>query len=186
MHFEDTPEYKQSMAMRPACNAVLCKVFGVPEANIERFEKDSPLFILDKEHSIDMRVRMPNGSHLLGQEKALSHKFASFRTFTMEFWQNRYTKEPGEFFKIASQFYLHGYSDESGIEFIEWKILDVLRLIEWLKRCGVESLEQRTRPAGGSRAAFLFIHYDKIPEAFILSQWRRQTIQAQAMQRLPA
>jgi hypothetical protein len=170
MTFEETPEWKQSIAMRPACDAVLCEVFHVAPAAIERFEKTSPLFILDKEHSIDMRVRMPNGSHLLGQEKALSHKFWKFRTFTMEFWQNRFTKEPGEFFKIASQFYLHGYSDATGIAFVEWKILDVLRVIDWLKACGVDTLSNRTRPAGGSRAAFLPIPYDKIPRQFIIAQ----------------
>ena len=173
MTFEETPEWKQSLAMRPACDAVLCEVFRVAPAAIERFEKTSPLFILDKEHSIDMRVRMHNGSHLLGQEKALSNKFWKFRTFTIEFWQNRFTQEPGEFFKIASQFYLHGYSDETGVSFVEWKVLDVLRLIDWLKGCGVDALSRRTRPAGGSRAAFLPIEYDKIPHEFVIAAYRR-------------
>lgn len=174
MTFEETPEYKQSITMRPACDAVLCKVFCVPPENIERFNKENPLFILDKEHSIDMRVMLANGSHLLGQEKALSHKFWKFRTFTMEFWQNRYTKEPGEFFKIASQFYLHGYSDESGVAFIEWKVLDVLRLIDWLKMYGVDALSKVTRPSGGSRAAFLWIEYDNIPSQCVIAEYRRQ------------
>lgn len=173
MNFEDTPEYQQSIAMRPACDEVLCEVFCVPPQNIERFDKASPLFILDKEHSIDMRVRLPNGSHLLGQEKALSHQFWKYRTFTMEFWQNRYTHEPGEFFKIASQFYLHGYSDESGVAFIEWKILDMLRFIDWLKSYTVDKLSARTKPAGGSRAAFLPIRYDKIPSQFVMAEYRR-------------
>lgn len=174
MTFEETPEYKQSLRMRPACDGVLCKVFGITSDKIERFSKASELFVLDKEFAIDLRVRLNNGSQLTGQEKALSYKFYHrFRTFTMEFWQNRETKERGEFFKIASQFYLHGYSDESDVEFIEWKVIDILKMIDWLKSCGIDRLAARTKPAAGSRAAFLPIPYDKIPKPFILSEWKR-------------
>jgi hypothetical protein len=170
--FEETPEYLQSLKMRSACDAVLCSVFHVTTERIERFAKSSDLFVLDKEFCIDLRVRLANGSQVTGQEKALSHRFYQWRTFTMEFWQNRYTKEPGEFFKIASQFYLHGYSDCSGVKFIEWKVLDVLRLVDWLKRAGVDALSLRTKPSGGSRASFLPIGYDKIPKPFVLAEWK--------------
>jgi hypothetical protein len=172
--FEDTPEYKLSLAMRPACDAVLCKVWGVPPENIRRFNKASELFVLDREFAIDLQVRLSNGSQVTGQEKTLSNKFHRYRTFTMEFWQNRYADppEPGEFFKIAAQFYLHGYADASGTRFVEWKILDILRLIDWLKGCGIAQLAKRTRPAGGSRAAFLPIEYDKIPREFIHAELR--------------
>ena len=166
--FEDTPEYKQSMKMRPACNRVLCSCFGISEEAIERFPHGTDLFILDKEFAIDMRIRLNNGTWLTGQEKALTYRFYNYRTFTIEFYQNRFTKEKGEFFKIASQFYLHGYSDKTGIDFIEWKIIDVLKLIHWLKKSGESALAKRTRPASGSRASFLPIPYDKIPCDFIL------------------
>jgi len=171
--FERTPEYQQSLKMRPACDQVLCKVFGVTPDRIERFSKASELFVLDQEFAIDMRVKLLNGSQLTGQEKALTNKFYKYHTFTMEFWQNRHTKEPGEFFKIASQFYLHGYSDESGVEFIEWKIIDILKFIDWLKKYGTDRLSAATKPSGPSRAAFLPIPYDRIPKQFILAEWCR-------------
>ena len=170
--FEETPEYLQCVKMRPACDRVLSYVFGVTPDKIQRFEKSSDLFVLDREFCIDMRIRLNSGSHVTGQEKALTHQFYKYRTFTIEFWQNRYTKEPGEFFKIASQFYLHGYSDQSGVNFIEWKVLDILRFVNWLKHCGTESLSHKTKPSGGSRAAFLPIPYDSIPHEFILDQYR--------------
>lgn len=175
MSLEQTPEYKLSMAMRPACNRVLCDIFGVPESNIQRFTKDDRLFILDKEHAIDARIQLPNGAILLGQEKTLRFDFYKYRTFTIEFWQNRYAnpREPGEFFKIASQFYLHGYADQTGEEFIEWKIIDVLRFMAWLKDCPQDKLAKRAKPAGPSRAAFLPIEYDKIPRECILAGWVR-------------
>ena len=169
-NFEDTPEYKQSMLMRPACDRVLCQVFDVKSTDIQRFPKTSALFILDQEHAIDMRVKLKNGTHVLGQEKTLSYKFYKYKTFTVEFWQNRYTQEPGEFFKIASQFYLHGYSDETGVEFIEWKVINILELICWLKKWPIDELAKRTRDSGGSRASFLPIPYDVIPKEFIYKE----------------
>lgn len=172
MTFEETPEYQQCIRMRPACDRVLSSVFSVAPEQIQRFEKSSDLFVLDREFCIDMRIRLKSGSHVTGQEKALTYQFYKYRTFTIEFWQNRYTKEPGEFFKIASQFYLHGYSDKSGVNFIEWKVIDILRVVAWLKHCGTEALSRRTKPSGGSRASFLAIPYDSIPHSFILDERR--------------
>ena len=168
MTFEQTPEYIQSINMRPACDRVLCYAFGVTPDRIERFDKAKGLEILDREFAIDMRIHLINGSQLTGQEKALSNKFYKYKTFTMEFYQNRFTKEPGEFFKIASQFYLTGYSDESGIKFAEWKIIDLLKFLAWMNKKTRDQLELNTRPAGGSRASFIFIPYKDIPKEFIL------------------
>ena len=168
MGIEQTPEYIQSMKMRPACNRVLVETFGIPEASIERFPHGDKLFILDQEFAIDVRLKLPNGTTITGQEKALSYKFHSFRTFTVEFYQNRHTRERGELFKIASQFYLHGYSDATGIEFIEWKIIDVVKMILWLTSFSRDDVLRRLLPAGGSRASFLPIKYDDFPADCIL------------------
>ncbi len=166
--FEDTPEAIQSANMRPACDRVYCQVFGIGIESIQRYEKGDERFILDKEFAIDVRITLPNGTTVTGQEKTLSNEFYKYRTFTMEFYQNRFTKEHGEFFNIASQFYLTGYSDESGTEFVEWKIIDVFRLITWLKDKSEECLSKHTKPSGGSRATFLPIKYRDIPQGFIL------------------
>ena len=168
MGIEHTPEYKQSIMMRPACDKVLCNVFGISKDNIKRYEHGTDLFILDQQFAIDLSVKLQNGTTLTGQEKALSNHFYKFRTFTIEFYQNRYTKEKGEFFKIASQFYLHGYSDESGIDFVDWYIIDILLLIDWLKGYGESALSKRIKPAKGSYAMFLPIPYSSIPDSFIL------------------
>ena len=175
MEFEQTPEYQQSMRMRGACDRVLCHVFGITQDKIERFQKSSDLFILDKEFAIDLRVKLQNGSQLTGQEKTLSYQFYKYRTFTIEFWQNRFTREPGEFFHIASQFYLHGYSDHTGTRFAEWIILDILEFMHYLRKQSIDDLSSRTRPAGGSRAAFLPIPYDNIPDRFIKAHGIQKT-----------
>ena len=96
--------------------------------------------------------------------------YYKYKTFTMEFYQNRHTKEEGEFFKIASQFYLTGYSDQTGIKFAEWKIIDLLKFINWLKKKTRQELEAKTRTAGGSRASFFYIPYSEIPKEFIIKE----------------
>jgi hypothetical protein len=169
MNFESTPEYIQSLKMRPACNLVLGQVFGVDDSAIKRFENRDNLFILDQQFHIDVVLTLNNNSTLTGQEKTLSNHFYKFRTFTMEFYQNRFTKEKGEFFKIASQFYLHGYSDSSGENFVEWYIFNVLLMLNWLRGCSIKALEDSTRPST-SKASFLIIPYDKIPSEFILAK----------------
>ena len=161
--FKETPEYIQSLKMRPACNRVLREVFRVDEGNIVRYSQKDGVHILDQEFAIDLKVTLPSGGQLSGQEKALSYHFYHYKTFTMEYWQNRYTKEPGEWFKIASQFYLSGYSDKSGIEFIEWKIIKMFPFMIWLNRFVPEQLSDKVKPSGGSRAGFLPVPYKVIP-----------------------
>ena len=167
MPIQDTKEWKQAIRMRPAQNRVLSEVFGVNECNILRYEQEGGPHILDSEFAIDLKLILPCGAQLSGQEKALSHQFYKFRTFTIEFYQNRYHQEPGEFFKIASQFYLSGYSNSSGDDFIEWHIVKMFDFINWIRCCKTEELARRCKPAGGSRASFLPVPYDKIPRDFI-------------------
>lgn len=172
MSLENTPEYIQSMNMRSACNKVLRSVFGIDDSCITRFEKGDSLFVLDQQFHIDVVLNLSNKSTLTGQEKTLSNHFYKFRTFTIEFYQNRFTKEKGEFFKIASQFYLHGYSDHTGKDFVEWYIFDILRIIDWLKCYKEDRLAQKTKPST-SRASFLPIPYSKIPPEFIFEHYKK-------------
>lgn len=172
MSLEDTEEYKQSKRMRPACNRVLQEVFGVNNEQIRRYnteEHDDK--ILDREFAIDLRVTLPSGAVLSGQEKTLSNKFYEHKTFTIEYYQNEKKEEPGEWFHIASQFYLHGYGNKNNKEFAEWYIIDMLNFVYWLrKKENKEELPKLCKPAGGSRAAFLPIKYKWIPESCIFAK----------------
>ena len=170
--FDDTREAKLSASMRGACDKVLNYCFA--PTNIMRFDRSDELFVLDKHFHIDLVLTLPNGSQLTGQEKTLSNDFYRYRTFTMEFYQNRRTKEPGEFFHIASQFYLHGYAHANEKNFVEWMIVDVLRLLDWLKNKPIEDLERRTKPSGPSRASFFYKPYDSIPKEFVLHHWKHK------------
>jgi len=173
MSLEDTWQYKHSLKMRPACDRVIGHVFNVPPERIERFNQDHPLSILDTNFAIDMRIQLPNGSFLTGQEKALTFPCYKYRTFTMEFYQNRNTKELGEFFHIASQFYLHGYADESGEHFVEWKVINLLPFMAWLKDNTFKWFADRIKSDTESRASFFYILYDEIPKQYYFAEWRK-------------
>ena len=162
-----TPEYQQMLRMQPACDRVLCEVFGITQDKIFRTEENAS--ILDQKFAIDVVLELPNGTHITGQEKTLSFEFSKYDTFTLEFYQNRLTKEKGEFFKIASQFYLSGYSDQTGCEFLTWKVVDVVKLMLWLKDSKLEALESRTK-SSTSRASFLPIPYKSLPGEIIIAQ----------------
>ena len=167
MSLQNTKEWKQSINMRPACDRVFREVFG-SGCSVIRYEQDDGPHILDSEFAIDLKVITPCGAQLSGQEKALSNHFYKFKTFTIEFYQNRYTREPGEFFKIASQFYLSGYSDRTGVEFIEWHIIKMFDFINWIRNTNTQKLAAICKPST-SRANFLPIPYHKIPQAFIFA-----------------
>jgi len=174
--FEETKEYKQMLNMQPACDRVLKKVFG--EIEIKR---TLPGEILDKNFAIDLTLDLHTKDkrfcgQITGQEKTLSYEYSGFKTFTMEFWQDRYTREEGEFFKIASQFYLSGYSDESGIEFLDWHIIKMFDFMMWVKsKYYYSELLDRLKPSAGSKASFIFFSYEKdkieIPLLFDMSHF---------------
>ena len=133
-----------------------------PGVKITRFEKEDDK-ILDIKFHIDVELELSNGAKLLGQEKALRHKFSRFDTFTMEFYQDKVTKERGEFFKIGAQFYLHSYWNKNEDGFEKWYMVKVFDFLEWLKETPIELLEKQTR-SSTSRANFYYIKYGEIPD----------------------
>jgi hypothetical protein len=133
--------------------------------NINRFaNKDG--HILDVKYHIDVELELNNGIKLLGQEKALRNEFSKFNTFTIEFYQNRFTKEKGEFFNLGAQFYLHSYWNKNYDGFEKWYLIKIFDFLTWLKKSNITDLENQTR-ASTSKASFYFINYDKIPKEFI-------------------
>ena len=144
MELEDTKEWKQSMKMRPACDRVLQEVFQIPKDNIIRYQsKDNP-HILDQEFAIDLRVLLENGMSLTCQEKALSNKFHHFRTFTIEFWQNRHTEEPGEFNFTEGWFRTSGLYDLAEVEKNRERFITILIIISWSCKIYTTGKELRT------------------------------------------
>lgn len=149
-----------------------------PIKDIVRFEHEDEN-ILDRKFHIDVCLELKNNTRLLGQEKALRNRYSNFDTFTIEFYQNRFTKEKGEFFHIAAQFYLHGYRDGDVIEdttgLKKWYFIKLFDFIEWLKEKPIEELEKQTRPSSGN-ASFFYIKYNEIPKEFIYRSYKGETV----------
>jgi len=167
MSFNDDLELAE--AAKPIQDKVYRYIFGDDLMNIKRFSKEER-HVLDIEYHIDIELEFVNGIKLLGQEKALRYKFIDFNTYTIEFYQNRRTKEKGEFFNLGAQFFLHGYLNgnepEEITKFSKCYFIKIFDFLEWLKNKPIELLEKQTRPST-SRASFYYIKYNKIPKEFI-------------------
>ena len=165
MSFEDDVAICE--VAKPLQDILYHKLFLIK--NITRFSKEDR-HILDKNYHIDIELELENGIKLLGQEKALRRQFAEFNTFTIEFYQNRFKKEKGEFFNLGAQFYCHGYVNadraEDVTEFIKIYIIKIFDFLEYLKQKPIEELELNTRPSS-SNASFYYINYQHIPKEFI-------------------
>lgn len=167
MSLEDTKEFKHHIKTLPLIDNVYKTIWS--NSKIKRFEYSANI-ILDKEYHIDTEITLQNGSKILGQEKCLSAEFSKYQTFTTEFYQNESTKEKGEFFNLAAQFYFHGYANKDYSDLTHWYIFRVLDLMLWLEYMSEQKLAYTTRPAGGSRASFLYIPYRDIPEQIIVAK----------------
>jgi len=179
MNYYDSDKEFSEMA-QPLQDKVYKYIFKNSLEKITRFSKEDSeeRHILDIEYHIDVELEFKNGIKLLGQEKALRKMFNSFDTFTIEFYQNRFTKEKGEFFNLGAQFYLHGYLDADMAEdiscFLKCYFIKIFDFLEWLKKKSIEELEKNTRPTKGSRANFYWIKYASIPGEFIY--WKYQKV----------
>ena len=156
-------DYELSVRAQEYQDDIYRRVF--PVKNILRYNRDDEI-ILDIKYHIDVELELQNGIKLLGQEKALRNCFAKYNTFTMEFYQNRHTGEPGEFFNIGAQFYLHGYWNNTGDGFCKWYIVKLFDFLAYLKKKDITELMAMTRPST-SNANFFYVDYNDIPSEFI-------------------
>jgi hypothetical protein len=174
-----------SNAAKPIQDRIYKFVFGDTLKDITRFSKEDR-HILDRDYHIDVELSFNNGIKLLGQEKALRLKWLKFNTFTIEFYQNRHTKERGEFFNLAAQFYLHGYLNgntpneiNETQKFKKCYFIKIFDFLESLKKQPVEVLERNTKPSSGN-ASFYYVNYDSIPSNYIY--WSTDTYAARQLE----
>jgi len=164
-------DFEFSLAVQPLQDKIYKHIFGHYLEKITRFPKSDERHILDINYHIDVELLFINGIKILGQEKGLRKKFNDYNTATIEFYQNRFTKEKGEFFNLGAQFYLHGYVDgnepKEVTKFLKCYFIKIFDFLERLKKKPVKELEKNTRPTQGSNASFYWIRYKDIPREFI-------------------
>jgi hypothetical protein len=173
-YFVNSKEQQLAKSMEKAGTKAITEFFGVDESAIYRHFNNNdyrkPIDeVLDRQYCIDLIVTLKSGSKITMQEKALSHKYHTYNTITMEYYQDRFTKAKGEFFNLHSQYYLSGYANDEGTEYVEYRIVDIPRLMMWISKTYTSAqLDNMTRPSGGSNASFIYFDYDKIPQDCIL------------------
>ena len=155
----------------PLKNKIYRQVFG-DDIGITRFaDEKNKKFLLDKEYHIDVEIRLPIGNVLTGQEKVLSHKYLEFNTFTIEYYQNRFIKENGEFFNIASQFYFVGYLNREETDFDIYAIVKLFDFFVWLNQYP-EYIEVKSTTK--SRASFFFVNLNLLPDNLFFAKWQKK------------
>ena len=150
---------KQEMRCRPFADDIYRRAFG----DIEII-RDSDI-VLDRDFAIDVRLVLKNGMNLLGQEKFLSEKFARYKSVTIEYYQNQYTKERGDWFKIGVQIYLVGYECKSSLSpfvLLDWTNVTIM------SDAGCIVWNHNVNKDGIARASFAWAAMDKFPNECVI------------------
>lgn len=176
-NFDKDPRRQQELAMRPHADTIYAKVFGITTGNIHRHDSpDDERHLLDRLHAIDVTVTLPSGMVINGQEKFLSHEYLKYKSLTVEYYQNPKTKERGDWFNLAAQFYMVGYANADGTGFATWSIINWPSLV-MATHNGAVVWQDNDNKNGKARASFRYISFDKIPQACVIAEYPKRSLQ---------
>lgn len=165
-NFENNWRRQQELKSRPLIDDIYRRVFG-NSISITRYEKTDD-YLLDKEFAIDVKVTQSNGLILTGQEKALSNKYKSFESLTIEYMQNPLTEEHGDWFKMAVQMYFTGYLNKDSTGFDLWIIANWTQIVTETLAGNIE-WKHNSNLNGGARATFKYCNMTTLPTNCIIS-----------------
>jgi len=164
--FNRDPRRQQELRARPLCDAIYAEVFGCDPAKIMRYDGHA---FFDRQLGIDVGLRLSNGMALRGQEKALSFEFAHFNSLTVEYYQNQYAREPGDWFNIGAQFYFCGYLNQTMTAFVSYALVD-WPLLALASAHGEVRWDEKPNRDGHARASFRYINFDLIPAYCLIAR----------------
>ena len=156
------------LRMRPAVLRVYEGLF--PGCRVEFAQDDERLRQLDESFGIDAILRLPSGQILTTQQKSRRHEYLRYGDFTQEF-RNAVGGEnegEGEWYYLASQLYLYGWSNQDETDFAAWILLDVVSyklLVE--KAGGLEKVGRLNQNLTHGRANFYAIPLDTLRPAIL-------------------
>lgn len=116
---------------------------------------------LDIELGIDTLIYFKNGSFITFQEKTRNN-WVQYEDFTFEYYNNPKSKEEGEWFHLASQFYFYGYANSKNNGYRKYYILNVPSFRLFLNNSTRGWRVQPNPPP--AKANFKIIPFSKIPE----------------------
>jgi hypothetical protein len=171
--FENDPRRKQELRGRPIADRVYRYWLSSEHLGIERFNHKDDV-ILDRQYAIDVQLTLPGSRQiLLGQEKFLSHNQEKYNSLTVEYHQNPQTEEPGDWFKLAPQFYMVGYYTKDGSNFGKVCIVNWAALVMETYKGNV-NWQDNTNRDGYARASFRYVNFDDIPVSCLLFRFPPQ------------
>jgi hypothetical protein len=124
--------------------------------------------VLDVRFAIDVQIRLATGQLLLGQEKFLSQIYAKWRSVTVEYEQNQYTGEEGDWFKLASQLYFVGYLTKDQTGFQPWILLNWPNVVIATYHGEIKWHTNRNKD-GRARASFKYCSMQAFPSQCVIA-----------------
>lgn len=160
--------------MTPHIDTIYKGLFsGLQEINrSERSNNDNQkTLFMDTELGIDTILKFDDGTTLTFQEKSRKNYYLKYDDFTFEYFNDPKTKELGEWFKLASQYYFYGFARENNIGYSKFYILKVPDFRLYLKNdIGINTLKNKylrtNKPP--AKAIFFAIPFKEIPTNCIL------------------
>jgi len=160
---------QQEIRMRPYADIIYQSVWG-NNIVIQRCDGDSSdTAILDRCLGIDVQIRFPCGMVLLGQEKFLSNRYRHWSSVTVEYEQNQWTHEPGNWYKLACQFYMVVYINDLENGFDPWIILDWTKVVIET-HVGRIGWHLKYNNHDGARASFRYAHFSAFPPSCVIAK----------------
>lgn len=132
----------------------------------ESAEKENILCFMDKELGIDAIILFENGSFITAQEKSRKYKYyLRFRDFTFEYHSNRFSnpKGKGQWHKLASQLFFYGWANENEDAFVEYYLIDILRLRMMLHNKHSLLIESNLRENDHRASDFYSVNFQRMP-----------------------
>lgn len=155
--------------MRPYADMIYRGLWG-SNVVIQRFDHDSgDAVVFDRYLGIDVQIRFPCGMVLLGQEKFLSNRYRHCESVTIEYEQNQWTHEPGNWYQLACQFYMVGYINDWGNGFDPWIILDWAKVV-LETHAGRIGWHIKYNNRDSARASFRYVHFSAFPPSCVIAK----------------
>jgi hypothetical protein len=164
---DKTTQWQKDLALAKKAEPIQDKIYYKLFPNLKEVKRltGTAADIIDH---VDVELIMNNGTVMRGQEKALRHKWSHMGTFTIEYYQDRVYKTPGEYFSMKNvQFYLHSYWDEQEQDFCKWYFIKMFDMLDYLADCPNVFFGTNLFRPESSNAAALKIDYDAIPDDYI-------------------
>ena len=155
-----------NLRMQPFADAIYRRIW-----RLEGIKRN--LGKLDKDRGIDVILMGKSGLTNALQEKFRRYKYRTYQQFTIEYKNNPLTNEPGEFYKLAANYYFYGYSKEDGMGFYQWWIVNLNKFKDAYEKGSIRPDEIMENKKHG-HASFLCFNFDRLDNVLALQSSNRR------------